>query len=281
MKRVSANITMRTATESQIMDFLESRYPDVKASVCHPPDFVNVLYEHSSDTAGWSTVGKSSSGGSIWSFWVNALDLQHLRSLDARPITIKPNPIATVVNRFEQLTVDEGEHLASSPEEDQDEEEEGDMSSFLFARPKIESWEDMSDSDSATGSNTTEESIITPPEVIAAPSVDEVIQQKALFLEYFNLSSIPRIPMTDRKLDVLLTDGDVWSFSKEERQRVADSVSGQAKADIDEDSLALFESLAKRHEVARKQHAEARDNVSPTGSQARSQLKNARSASLC
>ena len=281
MKRVSADITMRTATEVQIMDFLESRYPDVKASVCHPPGFVGALYEHSSDIAGWSTVGKSSSGGSLWSFWVNGLDLEHLRTIDAKPITITPEPVAKVLNCFEQLTVDEGEQFASSQEEEQDEGQEGDMSSFLFARPDNESWEDLSDSGSDIDSITTEGLIVTPPQVIAAPSVDEVIQEKALILDYFNLSSVPRIPMTDRELKVLLTDGDVWSFSAKERQRVAESVAGQAKADIDEDSIVLFESLAKRHEAARKQYAEARDIVSPMISPTRSELTDARSASLC
>ena len=102
-------------------------------------------------------------------------------------------------------------------------------------------------------------------QIISERSIAEVINDKEAFLESFNLGTMPMIPGTNRSLDILLADGDAWSFSAEERARVAEYVSANAKTDINEHSLAEFESLANRHECARKRHGEARDNVSEPG----------------
>jgi hypothetical protein len=87
------------------------------------------------------------------------------------------------------------------------------------------------------------------------------MQDKSAFLEYFDFKVMPMVPQTVRPLDTLLTDGDAWSFSAEERGRLADHVKGKAKRELDEDMLVEFEVLAKKHEESRKRYAETRANV--------------------
>ena len=94
------------------------------------------------------------------------------------------------------------------------------------------------------------------------PDMNKVLAAKADFLKHFGYLNLPKIPNTNRNLDVLLHDEDVWSFSAQERSRVFEFVAMHAKEDIDEDSIEEFESLEKRHALLRASYAEVKDNVS-------------------
>lgn len=271
MKKVSQAITSQVASDEQIMLYLEMELPQLKVSISNPPDYTYMLYEHATDTSGWETIGKSHSKVSLWSFWLKGMDLDHLRYLENKPVGQKVEPLNNTSNRFDQLEeVNEGDSESSddgSSSTAWDDDVQRDRTlDFMFAEPDVEDWEVMSDdegthfdepiADVVSDSRTDINGTAVKPEPV------DVVQDKAAFLEFFDMKALPRIPQTDRKLSVLLEDGDAWSFSLEERRRVAEFVMGKAKSELDEDMLATFVVLAKKHAEARKRYAEARDNVS-------------------
>lgn len=73
MERVSTTITSRVASDAQIMAHLETNHPELWIAIERPPDFASELYEHATDMAGWSTIGKSAAASSKWAFWRDAL----------------------------------------------------------------------------------------------------------------------------------------------------------------------------------------------------------------
>ena len=89
------------------MIYIESQHPELWASISHPPNFVEALCEHTSETTGWSTVGRSAGVHSLWQFWKSALDVEHLKSLMAKPILPKIDPVASVGNKFDAQSVED------------------------------------------------------------------------------------------------------------------------------------------------------------------------------
>jgi hypothetical protein len=268
MKKVSRNITSCVAGDEQIMLYLETtdhemipHAIEIAIAIENPPPFIEALYDHSAaPTSGWSTVGNQSAGMSLWSFWKNGLDLDHLRSLQNQPPRQVHVPVATIVNRFEALEVASPPQLHVELENDEHADPLDDMMSHLYQAPEGQSWEDMSDTDDDTASIDTP--IETPSPVTPIVTAAHALQEKEVFLEFFNMRTLPQIPTTNRQLVTLLRDRDIWLFSYEERARVAGFISSQAKMDLDEGSIALFESLTRRHAEARSRLEEARNNAS-------------------
>jgi hypothetical protein len=89
-----------------------------------------------------------------------------------------------------------------------------------------------------------------------------LLMDAASFCSRFGFARLPTIPQTSRSLHVLLADGDIWSFSMDERQRVATSIAEKAKGELPVELLAKFEDLVRRHDDARRSHGEAQANVS-------------------
>lgn len=262
MKHVSKTITSRVATEEQILSYLEVHHPDLKASIEHPPDWVAVLSEHYADTTGWSTVGRQNTMPSIWNFLRDAHDIEHLRTLQSKPIAQPADVIPVAINKFAELNIDDPVIAASAIATDPEDAAEDDMYECLFAAPARESWEEMSDSDvSDDNSSVSEDGGASPQKMPSTRSPAEIIQDREAFLEFFDFKTLPRIPATARHLDVLLHDGDAWTFSVNERNILANHIASRAKTDVDEDSLAQFEGLARKHEEARKLHDQAKDNI--------------------
>lgn len=255
MTKVINDITRREATADQITEYLERSCPDIYAKLRNPPPIVHALLEHSSDTQGWSTIQKRGKHHTVWDFWRAGDDLTHLRRLhrDAERSGHAP-PIITTDNRFAGLSV------ASDPQIDQipaglpqrlDPEEDAKWS-FLFEEPDVDirgesEWEDEDEDDAST---------------TTTPILSEAVYSKDVFLQYFGLRELPEIPTTQRHLDVLMELDDPWKFSLQERVTFSNAIATHAKLEVDEEALEKFMVLARQHEVAKKKHDEARDNVS-------------------
>lgn len=132
-------------------------------------------------------------------------------------------------------------------------------------------WEEVSDEEAEDWEGSEDDLVGRPPtdsesdpelEDAAPPlTAREALEQQELFLTYFGLKTLPSIPKTQRDVSILLEDGDVWSFSREERRALSRMIEGEAKRCLDEESIAEFESLTALHEEARTKFEEATDNV--------------------
>lgn len=127
--------------------------------------------------------------------------------------------------------------------------------------PPVDDLEDHSDGE-----------VITPPDAPASDGdesqdpqplllLEQALEDKIIFLEFFGLSILPHVPATARPIQTLLTDGDAWTFSADERARLSQWLESTVSRSIDENTIALFEALTKKHEEARVRLNEARDNV--------------------
>lgn len=272
MQKLSLSITRRQATDAEISNHLTIHFPEFQACLDEPTAWISVVYEYTSDTSGWQNVGGGEAVSSMWRFWKDGHDLQHLRTLATKPRKAVPAPVATTVNQFAALQIEDDQSSNDSAEADDAPVPVGsasDMWSFMFVKPDIESWEEASITDRGSVSDTETDASdnFTRPgqhdsNTTRQTSISDAVQDGESFCSFFGFGTLPAIPQTDRDLDVLLADGDIWSFSMEERRRVAEFITAQAKADVDEESLALFEMLTRKHAEARRAHEEAVANVS-------------------
>jgi hypothetical protein len=265
MAKLSETITSRTATDEQILDFLADRFPGVRAGLDSPSeDYIIPIFELAVNSGGWEKVGKQVEKTTLLAFWRDALDLAHLRQLDiAKPVK-KVEIIPASANAFDALEEEDSTEIAMSKPSEAESEGEQDEWNFLFkAAPLDEDWNDMLDGSDIASSMTSSDSEDSVPAAPPTPPVDmnEVLAAKEDFLKHFGYLRLPKIPHTNRDLDILLQDEDVWSFSAAERLRVFEFVAMHAKEDIDEDSIEEFESLEKRHALLRASYAEVKDNV--------------------
>lgn len=279
MEKVSQSIISQTVNDQEILQYMleGDRFLELVLGIKERPDWVESLFEYHVSASGWTTVrkrGKETPEISPWSFWVQGMDLDHLRGLEHQASRQKhaPMPVPAVNNRFIELqedlqtaqAVSEDGYVTASEDGEDDIDDSG-SDDFMFEQPAVMT--SMEDSDEESGSSThatSIESTPTPPSKPKKPTVEEmmvIMQDKDAFLEHFQRRLVPKVPTTIRPLEVLLRDGDVWTFSAEERGRVAAYISSMAKKEIDEDVLRKFEILQKQHQEARKRYAEKQDMV--------------------
>jgi hypothetical protein len=75
------------------------------------------------------------------------------------------------------------------------------------------------------------------------------------------LEDIPKIPQTDRPLETLLTDHDVWNMSLSERAALYDMWYMAASEAIRQSQVDDFENLRHKHTEALRKFQEIQDQV--------------------
>lgn len=262
-------ITSVEPEESDIISLLKIDHPMVHLNLFEEvPDVQRFIYDHMDNVDGWETIGKRGrrniTSNTIWEFWKSGKDLQHLEYLARVPKVVVPDPISQAANQFQGLVMDnnDDESDGSVSESSFEQGSIDDEYAFMFEAPDAGS---DSDSETDTDVNSKVESETESDDGEVQPMVVtdyDVLTQKEHFLAHFGLAEVRKVRQSTRSVDELLHDGDVWSFSALERSKLAEYLSTEAKSLVDEDSLALFESLVTKHTEAKRDHDEARNNVS-------------------
>jgi hypothetical protein len=103
----------------------------------------------------------------------------------------------------------------------------------------------------------------TPPTPLSSHEDDDhTLEDVHLFLHRFGMPQLPTIPQSDRSVEELLADGDVWLFSMKEREKIAKYVEKHAKQDLDQVLVAEFESLREDFQDCRQKWKDLADIVS-------------------
>lgn len=257
MDVLAAEIIQRQPTESQILCQLRADYPAILDDLENPVEWIKEVGTLSVDRH-----DRRADAGSFWRFWKQGLDLQHLRNLAKQPEGPPARPKSDLSDRFAALpppslpapylsptssAVVGGRPLCPTPTQPQSR-----LSHAMGSTghpPNSRSSDELAH-DSLWRSGTSE------------PSLANVLRDPVSFCSRFGFAKLPTIPQTSRNLDVLLADGDIWSFSMDERQRIATAVTEKAKGEVPAELLARFGDLVRRHDNARQSHEEAQANVS-------------------
>lgn len=270
-------------SNDKLFNYMEVFYPHIGAAVNQPPPFVLELFSVEQGSGEWKRSGKKSKKQqeyTLWDFWKEGADLSHLKGLQAQarqpesPAKHSPAPFS----RF-HLPASESKLTKTSkkrsklapkptPEEEDDAQELiaagyghllADVDDY-FSDEEAENLE-VSENDLVGRPPTDSESEFELDNMPPPPTARDALERQELFLSFFGLKTLPSIPKTKRDVSTLLDDGDVWSFSREERRAVARLIEGEAKRCLDEESIAEFETLTALHETARTKFDEATDNV--------------------
>ncbi|EJD52447.1 P-loop containing nucleoside triphosphate hydrolase protein [Auricularia subglabra TFB-10046 SS5] len=262
IEELAGKIARREVTPTELDRHLSAAWPEHHMSLQSPPAWVQFLYEASlEETEGWRTAGKKDEPlpTDLFSFWLTGGDLAILApppktradvQLTTGTASQSRNPGN---NSFAPLQVQFGEGEAESAEEDQ---REPDEASDEASDEGIEAdWlhiplQEGAGDDSKTGSR-------VPSPVEAAPV--PVVQPKSdleLFFERFGLD-VPQIPSTNRSLEQLQElDGDMWSLSDLERQRLATFWRHDARELFYETNIQQFDALRKQLADLQQRHDE-------------------------
>jgi hypothetical protein len=211
---------------------------------------------------------------SLWSFWKAGLDHDHLRALhrhEPKPslTSAKEEPFDELSNRFATLIVDDAES-------DGDDKSSPDTSvSHTMTEKSDQVWTFGLDSGtqrfaspSSAGSDTDDDDsdpseADTPPTPPSSHEDDDhTLEDVQLFLHRFGMPQLPKIPQSDRSVEELLADGDVWLFSMKEREKIAKYVEKHAKQDLDQVLVAEFGSLREEFQECRQEWKDLADIVS-------------------
>ncbi len=259
MEDVSKEIMSTVASEEQIQNYLAVYHPEILLSLEEAPDFATALFQITSDKDGWETVGKKLRGSTLWHFWKMGEDINQILSLDRSASQAAAPQHVNTQNRFEVFAREE------KKEEDKDRRRKTsekdiakDEFSFLF---------EVSDTGDDTSSESEEaeeqvDIVEDSPASRLSWSRTDALSDKTAFLKYFGYQTLPQVAKTDRNLEALYAEPDLWSFSFEERRRLAADVETKAKRELDSTALDVFESLARKHAEVRLRYSETQDNVS-------------------
>ena len=102
--------------------------------------------------------------------------------------------------------------------------------------------------------------VLTPLQ--SAPPVN---QRRRFLTEFFRkegFGKIPNIPDTNRTVEDLRVEPNVWKMSRSERRTLYDMWSAAAGESIRETQFAEFENLRQQHEAARQRFEEIKEQVS-------------------
>ncbi|KAJ7091139.1 hypothetical protein C8R44DRAFT_817142 [Mycena epipterygia] len=250
--------------------------------VC-PPSWITTLRavfgDDEDEDSGWTRAGKGGKAemedNSMYAYWRSGRDLDFLDTSSIHQAESEQRRESQ--NRFSAL---HEEQPADSPDldvepADEEVQEESDESSDDEDIDE-ESWQQewpMSDKDDADHpiERTNPEPLISIRSSTPLPqSRAEQISPRAPFpVQVADLSNptaffggpIPVIPDWNRPLDVLLSEGTMWSFSRRERDRLHAYWSAQIRERLHEDQLQDFQSLRRKHEDVQKKYNQARDEI--------------------
>ncbi|KIL62527.1 hypothetical protein M378DRAFT_128690 [Amanita muscaria Koide BX008] len=284
-------VTRQHVSGADITAYLQMEYPEQHEHVTNPPSWIQALMSQLSlrgdleGEGGWQTAGRQGAtfqaDESIYARWLRGEDLDFLRNRPDLPTEKAPSPssenisTSNLMNRFTALALDEDDGASSSSSSDtetEDEESEGSFSEGVWEadwqRIKVET----------SVASPTQRPSLAAPEPVSPPHEEahltETVQEEdtdkltlsdfrdplAFFVAH-SMYSIPEIPATDRSLDALLEEGQVWNLSWIERQKLNEYWRDRTKERMNQEHLLEFEDLRKKHGEALQMFNEEKNEI--------------------
>ncbi|KAG6830463.1 hypothetical protein H0H92_000616 [Tricholoma furcatifolium] len=261
------------SSSDAITDYLASQFPEHSEHIQFPPPWISAVHASSvaDEAAGWQTVGNLTSQPKkdFYSFWKRGDDLAFLSRMENPPapdVPLPPSAISHPANKFallQEVTMGDDRENISDSNNDGDEDEE------------LQPWEISWASSSTSAAN-----VPTPAnyEAPSAPIVQDVVhldsniqasaglnmsdlQDPAVFFATHGLEAIPAVPFGNRSLDDLLNEGDVWTFSADERRTLHAFWNQCVREQTYQNKLGDFERLRKQYKDGLEVEIEGKNEV--------------------
>ncbi|TFK54494.1 P-loop containing nucleoside triphosphate hydrolase protein [Heliocybe sulcata] len=252
----------------KIVRFIEIRSPSLWESLIDPPEWVSILQKlQAEDTRGYQTVGRRGQttvvDDSLYAFWCRGGDLDFIASF--ANFQRRPEPTSTRSelqplspprggNRFvilQEANASELSRRADSAEDDP-------------ALAPEEEWMDISyseDEDSDPLENTQHSGIqgaSSESAPAAGPLQGSDLSDPAGFFASLGLPGIPTISTSNRSLEELEDQHDIWSLSKTEREKLHTAWEDQLRIEMYGNQVADFERLRRRHNEVLEEYNEGK-----------------------
>ncbi|KDQ57638.1 hypothetical protein JAAARDRAFT_270513 [Jaapia argillacea MUCL 33604] len=272
------NYLRKSVEGPEMLSYLEVQYPEHSEHFKHPPSWVSLLYHLESDSGPdgeWQQGGRKSqkeaTDKTIYGYWRNCLDIEFLRTsqesnrVHSSPSAPAPNPTPVRppaqpsfprANQYDLLATLEDEGALTEDDLDEGPEatpEERWMNAPLVAHdePSVKS-----------------EPLVVRPKTPPAPSPHPPIILEATdvndlpgFFAQFGYDGIPILSTTDKPLEALLEQDDVWSMSVAERGRLNTYWIEVFRINAYQTQTEDFERLRRKHAEALRQYNEGRDEA--------------------
>ncbi|KAF8639511.1 hypothetical protein AX17_001416 [Amanita inopinata Kibby_2008] len=282
---------------SEIVDFLGNQYPEhYEHIVCLPPWIQALIALSGDEDDGWETVGKNkqmNDDHSGYGWWLQGKDLDFLQRRQNPHSVNDPHATtgtgslyvpATQANRFESLSSDvvEGRPLTddsgSSEEDDydssdletdsEDEEFGADWQQIVYtdveeasaeapAREDTQVVTSLERNNSGGGKSNGDTDELSG---FQALHISDLNDPRAFFAAY-SMDKVPDVPTGNRSLDILLAEGQMWTLSLKERQKMHQYWNGRARHEMHENCMGEYQVLREKHENLSKRRDEERDEI--------------------
>ncbi|TFK23669.1 P-loop containing nucleoside triphosphate hydrolase protein [Coprinopsis marcescibilis] len=267
IKHLLKEVTRKTVSSHAVMQYLEIHHPGHYHHICEAPPWINALHQESLLILdeGWSRAqhkGKANLDADLedrsqYAFWAQERDIQFLSTQHIVQTPVPSNPVeddikGSSTNRFNAL---HSEKLEAPSEDDVNIDEDGEDLADLA------DWQKMGESDMAASTpNPTQE---IQPDLGDEHLVEEPPQTivDALFQSLKHSDGIPPVPNSNRPLDALLDDFDVWAMSGKERLTLGGYWKSCVRLMESERLKGRFESLSKRHAECLQAHNEGKEEI--------------------
>jgi len=278
IEKLVEKIAQEAATDAEVQEHLLMSYPEHLAALRAPAPWIHALYEDllSDISHGWMNVGQTAlAEQTMLDFWAAGTDLNVFRL----PVILKPSfdpQPAFAANKG--ASFNKFDALSGSVDDDQDDCDDDHAAEVAFETVSASDFEAVSDVpddlesawmrvptaiDIPSASKPSLEptaSSAHPSDTLSAPSSADPPRTQLEFFSGFNMP-VPNMPDSDRPLDDLLLDSEVWAMSLRERQRLH-AVWTQEAGEINHISrVTEFESLRKQLAERQKRYNSLRDRV--------------------
>jgi hypothetical protein len=266
LKTLMKLLVRREVDSEEIVQYLETHYPEeYEHFQLYPPAWISALHRFFSSDDGegqWQRAGARGAvhalDSSLYAFWRAGRDLEFLKTKPKPPQPARvADQGAEQRNQFEVLSgleppigetpsSDDGSDNFSIDSEDELEVDEEWRQHLRISKPAIVP------TDIQPQSAPIDISPIVPPSPTPSPEPKdglnlEDLQDPAAFFRAFGFDTTPALPLTDRPIHELLEDGNPWSCSLKERERLHQEWCSQVKISLDQRERDEFEALRKRH----------------------------------
>ena len=286
-------ITRKDVLSADIADFLENQYPEHYEHTINPPAWIKalqVLWGVSEQEGEWKTVDKrgavSHTDHSPYARWLRGEDLDFLANRPDLPPEDTPSEedfsSQNLANRYAALSLNATEEKFTSSSCDSAEGSGDDEEDLSEA--------DSDDSDEADWQRIEHANIkiATSPVRVASPALFELgpntpeearpleasqekddgkldlsdFKDPLAFFAAHSMDSIPEIPTTNRTLDTLLAEGQMWTLSQMERQKLDQYWRDRTRERMYHGHLLEFQDLREKHTQTLKMFNEEKNEVS-------------------
>ncbi|KAG6845312.1 hypothetical protein H0H87_011162 [Tephrocybe sp. NHM501043] len=269
IRKLMNSFAQRNVPMTEIAQYIATQYPEHSERMQFPPTWISCIHNLSvaDNEAGWQTVGSSPSDdpleyNSVYSFWERGGDLKFLSRTDEFEVPILPASISnsldvepSLANRFALLQL-EADPEGSNSDEDEVNEGESWQTSWLSTND-----DRNRERDPMIMSAPLPEAL--PPSRPRSPAGLQIpdLRDPAVFFAAQGCAEVPSVPVSNRPLETLLEDGNVWSFSVVERERLHVYWKERVRETIHQNNIHDFESLRGKYTQALQLYNEGKDEA--------------------